>query len=361
MSRITIWIIILALFSSGFNYLNAQDAHFSQFINNPLYYNPAYAGLENGLNINLSYRRLWPKVPGRLENYFVSLNKSLWIMPGFGGLGLIASSDVEGEGNLRTTSVSIPISSKIQLSESWIIQVAIMASYTNINIDWSQFVFGDQLNPIQGAIYSTSFIPPDINSKNIFDLGTGGFVKYESNPGQGTLKFNRIARIGFSAFHVNHPNLSFTGQDAFLPVKYVIFGDFTFPLTQDFYRRRITQISPGVLFEYQKPMYSYMAGINFIRPAYEIGLWYRNKDYKIKHFDSLILGVAYLIELNELENSILKISYSYDLTLSDLSDASGGAHEIMLNLAFGDFKLFNNEVCKEEPWKMKKLKKQINK
>ena len=50
------------------------------------------------------------------------------------------------------------------------------------------------------------------------------------------------------------------------------------------------------------------------------GLWYRNRDAFI-----ILLGI---------QSEIVKIGYSYDMTVSKLSVASGGSHEVSLTVTF---------------------------
>jgi len=341
-------------------YSFAQDPHFSQFTNNLQYYNPAYTGLNNGLNINLSYRRQWPGIPGRFETFYLGMDKSLWIAPGVGGLGLTVMADLEGEGGLKMINIGLPLSSRIQLSENWIIQVSLMPSIIQVSVDWSKLVFSDQLNPYYGAIYPTSFSYPDYNTVNVFDISVGGVIKYESFPQRGSEKFNRIFNAGFAVYHTNSPNISLSNLDAPLPRRYVFYGTYIFPLSKNFYRRSLLQLEPAILLEFQSPMSSYTAGVNFHKSKYHVGLFYRNRDYKILNIDAMVFSFGYSLPLNDFDGSLFMVSYSYDFTLSDLRDA-GGSHELMLNFILGDVKLFKKEVCKEEPGKMKRLKRKIKK
>lgn len=49
---------------SPYNALAQQDPLYSQYLNNPLVINPAYAGITNNLNTSLSYRKQWAGLDG---------------------------------------------------------------------------------------------------------------------------------------------------------------------------------------------------------------------------------------------------------------------------------------------------------
>jgi hypothetical protein len=87
------------------------------------------------------------------------------------------------------------------------------------------------------------------------------------------------------------------------------------------------------VFDYQSNYTQLQLGVFWHMMPLELGLWYRDlplpfllKDGRVNR-DALI-GVAGLSFGN------FKISYSYDLTLSNLSSQSGGAHELVLTVKF---------------------------
>ena len=77
-------IILFIIF--GINNVQAQDIHFSQFMENPLLLNPAYAGMDNALNITSRYRNQWQGLPGNPS--FLKLNTHLPLYSFSGGTGL---------------------------------------------------------------------------------------------------------------------------------------------------------------------------------------------------------------------------------------------------------------------------------
>ena len=83
-------------------------------------------------------------------------------------------------------------------------------------------------------------------------------------------------------------------------------------------------LQPGVLAQFQQDARQVNVGLNWDYYPFSAGVWYR---HNIGNPD----GVAALIGLRY---NRLKIGYSYDFTLSKLSDGSGGAHEVSVALLF---------------------------
>ena len=67
--KFTLLILLNFLLTCG---ITAQDFDFSQWYNNPTYYNPAYVGLTSGLKARFTYRRQMVKVPASFRTYSFS-------------------------------------------------------------------------------------------------------------------------------------------------------------------------------------------------------------------------------------------------------------------------------------------------
>lgn len=53
-----LYLLFIALFFSGYGYAQ-QDPLYSQYLTNPMIFNPAYVGLNNSFNASVSYRNQW--------------------------------------------------------------------------------------------------------------------------------------------------------------------------------------------------------------------------------------------------------------------------------------------------------------
>jgi len=83
-------------------------------------------------------------------------------------------------------------------------------------------------------------------------------------------------------------------------------------------------LSPNILFMKQQDFEQLNYGLYFSRYPVVGGIWYRQS---FQNSDAVIALVG-------LQTGILKVGYSYDVTISKLSNASGGAHEISFSYQF---------------------------
>lgn len=70
------------------------DPLYAQYLNNPMLINPAYAGLNNNLNIGVSFRKQWAGFEGSPTTYNVNGHTSLF--DNRMGVGIIALKDIAG-------------------------------------------------------------------------------------------------------------------------------------------------------------------------------------------------------------------------------------------------------------------------
>jgi len=128
--------------------------------------------------------------------------------------------------------------------------------YNHIHIDWSRFVFSDQLSPTYGITGPSSFSQTGLSNRNYFDFDFGVLVR---NNFRGKSRW--INELGFSMAHVLAPNISITGATSDvtrLPRKYVGTYRANIALTENkFY------IGPTILFENQGKFYETTAGLDF--------------------------------------------------------------------------------------------------
>jgi type IX secretion system PorP/SprF family membrane protein len=81
-----------------------------------------------------------------------------------------------------------------------------------------------------------------------------------------------------------------------------------------------TSISPNIIYQQQQNFTQLNLGMYITKGSLVGGLWYRNNDSFI-----VLLGV---------QHGIIKFGYSYDVTLSKLTNATAGSHELSLGLQF---------------------------
>ncbi len=312
--------------------LHAQDVTFSHFLYAPSYYNPAAVGIDRGFLGALNYRRALMYMPSKFETYAVGLDQSLHDtgLKGLGGVGLFVVNNQEGEGNLNTLAVGIPISGRVELTEQWTLQAGIAPVIYQKTINWNNLIFSDQLNPYYGIDHAVSpaALLDAAPRVNFFDFDVGLWARYESDPSQQANVLNDVLDIGISIQHIPEPNQSFFTQKSRLPSKYVLMARYSHNLGD--YRLLESKIQPVLLFESQGPMQDFVAGVNYARPGFNFGGFFRREQNSIMKFSELIFLTGVDLNLNNDLFSTIRFNYSADFFLSTNKAKGNLSHEVSL-------------------------------
>lgn len=293
-------IMALGLVSSLF----AQDPQFSQFYANPLYTNPAFAGSEICPRVVLNYRNQWPKLPGGFTTYSVSADQYVDFLKG--GLGLQVYQDNAANGTIKTFNASLSYAYTLNINRDLSLKFGGQAAYWQKSLEWDELTFSDMIDERYGFIYSTNepFGDENVNAPD-FTVGA--------------LLYSQDWFIGGAVHHLTQPSESFFGnQDATLYRRYTFQVGATWAL--DKRHPEEGSVSPNVIYMKQGESTQLNMGMYGRMSVFTIGLWYRHNS---------VNGDA-IIALVGLQNDHFKFGYSYDITVSNLSGNSGGAHEISL-------------------------------
>jgi type IX secretion system PorP/SprF family membrane protein len=90
-----------------------------------------------------------------------------------------------------------------------------------------------------------------------------------------------------------------------------------------------TYISPNILYQQQAAFNQVNVGMYILHAPIVGGLWYRG-NFGGQDF----LSSDSFIALVGLQKGVFKFGYSYDVTVSALSNSTGGSHELSLGLNF---------------------------
>ena len=302
---------------------DAQDPQFTQFYANPLYLNPAFAGSARCPRVNINYRNQWPALKetyittsASYDQHFDAIN---------GGIGLMFLNDKAGEGTITTTNIGGMYAYQLNVNRKFSMRFGLQATYVQKRLDFSKLNFGDQIDPRYGFVYPTQEIRPN-ESRNFMDF-SGGVIGY-TNTVYG----------GFAVHHLTEPDEAFIVKGTSkLPRKYTAHFGAMLPIGDTYSRGsrgRInrdegTFISPNVLYQQQGSFNQLNLGMYILHSPIVGGLWYRGNfgGDKFMSSDSFIALVG-------LQKGIFKFGYSYDVTVSALSNATGGSHELSVGLQF---------------------------
>ncbi|HVD96846.1 MAG TPA: type IX secretion system membrane protein PorP/SprF [Cytophagaceae bacterium] len=296
--------------------LQAQDPQFSQFYANSLYLSPAFAGAQQNTRGIFTARYQWPALDASFFTYTASFDH--YFDQYHSGVGVIFNSDLATAANLRTTEAGIQYAFQANLSKKLVFRPGLQISYVARNIDYSKLTFGAQYTD-DGFVGGSSNETLLKNHVSYADISSGGLLYSE--------KF----WLGFSANHMNTPNQSFYGQQSNLPAKFSFFGGMKFSFTPAWRKRYINpdedkSITPTVLYKMQGKSDQLDIGLYARYNHLVVGSWYRGIPIKLykperTNNDALIFLIGFV-------HKGLNIGYSYDLTISKLTMASGGSHEI---------------------------------
>jgi type IX secretion system PorP/SprF family membrane protein len=288
-----------------------QDAEYSQFFANPLYLNPGFTGTSHAPRLAVNYRNQWPQKGSTYVNYSVSYDQFFPKMNG--GLGFQFQNNKELNGLVETSSAYLFYSHHIKVNERLFFDAGLQAGMAYKKLDYGRLVFPDMIDQLTGEDYPGQMEQPENSSIVYPDFGIGAMGQYDSY------------FFGASLMHLTQPNESiFEGdQKGKLPMKITVHaGANTHKLHRGLLSKEFT-VSPNIIYQQQGSFKQINLGIYLLEKSLAGGIWYRQN-----------LGVqpdAVIVMLGIMRERF-KIGYSYDWTLSKLSNYSSGSHEISLIL-----------------------------
>lgn len=282
----------------------AQDPEFTQFYANPLYLNPAFAGTARCPRLVMNYRNQWPALTGTFVTTSASYDQHVETISG--GLGLLVTNDRAGKGTLTTTTISGIYSYQQAISRKFSLKAGFQATYFQKSLDWSKLTFGDMIDPRKGFIYETQDIPRG---------GTVSNVDFSA----GLLGFSEIYYVGVAVHHLTEPNESLIVGNSPLPMKFTGHAGAVIPIDK---RRRYSEsnISPNILYRRQGEFQQLNIGLYVNKGPLVGGIWYRFNDSFIA-----LIGI---------QTDVIRFGYSYDVTVSELTPATAGSHEVSMTIQF---------------------------
>lgn len=304
-----IYLLLLLFISTTDSF--GQDPTFSQFYANALYLSPSFTGATSEYRFALNYRNQWPAVPGVFHTYSISFDKAMTSFNS--GIGVLATYDVAGSGNLSTTNIGLLYSYDFNINKEWHIRPGINFKFYYLGLDIGKLVFNSQ---ITGSGTSPSITPPPFDNVADVDFATSGLV------------YNERIWAGFTLDHLLKPKTSFYGDEATVPVKFNFYGGAQI-LKKTRLRQKVQDVlSLAINFQKQAKFYQSDLGLYYYKDPLIFGVWYRGIPFATSQAGDAIIGLI------GIKTSQLHIGYSYDFTISNLISSTGGAHEISIVYEF---------------------------
>jgi len=297
-------IILLVTFWFTGKFCWPQDPEFSQFYANPLYLNPALAGITAGPRVILNYRNQWPGLGQAFVTYNASFDTYLDVL--HGGVGVDIVFDQAGGGSMNTFAISGTYAYKFNISSRIQASGALKASYNSRYLTKENLTLLAPDDP-----YFTSLS----SSVGVADFGAGVFFSYDD-----------LLYGGLSVDHLFQPDIGFSSLSSSpLYMKFTIHAGSVINLRSGGADpEREFSLSPNVLYQQQFKYHQLNLGLYLTFDPMVAGMWFR---YNFENADAIVPMIGF-----HWKN--LRIAYSYDYSLSKLKDVSGGAHEVSMSWQF---------------------------
>ncbi len=300
-----------------------QDPGFSQFYANPLYINPAFAGTTELPRMVMNYRNQWPKNGATYQTWSVSYD----FLSGKSnsGIGFQMYHDQELNNRLNTSSASFTYSHHIQLERQSFMTLGLQAGLALKQFNFSNFIFPSNIDQLSGE--TSGSLPENFSDeKKMFpDFAVGALGQHGE------------VFWGAGIHHLAQPDESITegDQKGKIPAKFTLHaGIHSRKLHHGLLSRPFT-FSPNIMYQQQGSFKQLNLGLYCIEKSFLIGGWFRN---------NLDIRPDAIIFLAGLASEKFRIGYSFDFTLSKLTNYSYGSHEISLTLFLGE----KNNVSQNE-------------
>lgn len=318
----------------------AQDYNFSQFWENRSYYNPAFAGVNQGeMNALLTYRKLWPKFNGNFSTIFFSADLKTYNSYGF---GLYFISGDEGGGFIKSNSIGLSYSWRgyINRESGSFFQLGVKGSYNDERLSYEKYTFSGQLHEIYGNIYQQPNIDGFKQQQHYWDFSLGAMVYL---PWERNYKEFMKNYIGFAVSHFTRPKDNFVEENYRLPIKISLqWNSFVRTGIRSLDKQTYLYVCPGLIFENQGDKLLSASSANNLMVGSDIttdpvfgGVWYSSQllNNSSESYSAVIfkLGLKFHSESKRFE---YRLAYTYDMSLGNLAKSTEGSHEISINLVY---------------------------
>ena len=332
-------IFFLAVISSGS--IVAQDLHFAQSAQTPLFINPGAAGVYDGWErVIINHRNQWLGANTQFMTTAiaadVNVGKTSRNDKPYLGLGLVMFNDQGGDSNFGNQSGTVTLSGVLPMGKTGhTLSLGIQGGMGQRKADLSNVSFMSQWNG-SGFDLSLAGEGNSLVSFNYIDASAGLFYVFDGGGGSFQRKNKFKFKFGIAGFHLNGPELEYSsGAAEPLHRKYVAhFGIVkelqSSPLAFDingvqFIQGGHYETLIGAMLRYRFETGTKITG-NSQESFFGFGVYYR-------HLDAVIPSV--LIHWRGFQ-----LGMSYDATISKLRRAYGGSLEFSLSYTNFNHSLF---------------------
>jgi len=270
-----------------------QDPMFTQYMNNILSINPAYASVGSTIELNLLSRNQWVGIEGAPVTQ--SLSGMMPLNNLHTGVGLSFITDKIGP--VRQTGAYVDYSFKVRMDYRTYLSFGLKAGVNYYNTDYSILEVNDQGDPL---------LADDVTRKILPNFGIGVFF------------YNERLFAGISVPKLMENQIHETGYSSQLASKeemhFFAIGGYVFDINRDVKFKPYTMVKcvPN------SPISVDLSAHLLFYERLWVGANWRIGD--------AVGAMAQMFVTKQ-----LKVGYAYDVTATDLNSFNKGTHEILLN------------------------------
>jgi len=231
------------------------------------------------------------------------------------GLGFTVMQDRSGTAGLTHTQIGASYAYHVKINKFAELRFGANLNFNMKRIDFNKLRFNDQIATGSGvSVEATNYEP-----LNFMDFAAGGLLN------------STEYWLGLSAKHLTQPNSSLVGDKVPLPLSLSLHGGYRFIIEQKSRLDLRRYVSPAFNLRHEAKYDQLDIGLYYFHMPLNVGLWYRGLPFK-KYAPTYGSreSLALLIGL-DLSPRLVRIGYSFDLTVSRLGVANSlGAHEISI-------------------------------
>jgi type IX secretion system PorP/SprF family membrane protein len=292
---------------------NGQDPVFSHFFANSLLLNPSMAGVEGPSRIFMGYRNQWPNIGTSYVTYHAAYDR--YVEKLHGGIGMRVMNDRQADGAFNAFNLDAMYAYQFQVSRWLHMSGAIQATFGQRSFNPMNLVFGDMINPVNGAI------SPSMESVN-------GYSRIYPDFAAGISAFYHAFYGGAAIHHLLRPVITETSDPTgTLHRRFTVHAGAVFPILKRDIGKEIMKVSPNLVFIQQGTVQQINYGVEVVFRDMLAGIWARH-DLGF-NYGNIIFTAGY-------QTDKWRFRYSYDIKLSSptIRLPNMGAHEISLLIIY---------------------------
>ena len=321
--------LLVLIFASD---LDAQDLHFSQITETPLFLSPANTGFYNGyFRASINYRNQWASMNNAFQTYALSIDGGLFKSKkrkAFLGMGFTLYRDQAGAAKLSTTTALLNISGLVKLSRHSVLSVGLAGGAAGTNANYSDLTFASQFN-------GNNYDPTAASGEKVVyrqftttDMGLGAAYEFSTSKIDQDHDDVSSFKLAFGAYHLNRPEQNYgAGSSYRLPIRFA----YSFMSHFDFEDTKFS-ITPTLVYQTQGKAWEVIGG-TYLKYRTRSG----TKTTGTKTQNGLGIGLFYrvndaIIPKLMYEAGDFAVGLSYDVNVSSYTTASRymGGFEISL-------------------------------